>query len=935
MPRRPLTSTLIAIDPRERMEGVFLNRSNLSRLGHLSIALIAGTSLGLSSAPARAIAQSDDPAPALAASEGAKLPDSKTDAKADPKPEETTILGFKNVTVDQVVPFLVEATGKVVIPTADVMSRRITILNDQPIPRRRAYELVVFALQQAGVAVMETPSIVTLRALEEIDRQDVPVLGPDVNLSARTDIGSIVEKVFALRHASATNIGEQLKPTLPAFAKLFVDADSNQIVVMGNVGLLQRVESLITSLDTPAAAGLVSETFVLKFADADQIATNIKDLYSASSTSNNANNRNQNQNPFQQFFGRGQQGGGGGGGGGGGNGQRGQGAGSGGQNSRGSGGEALTSQNLRVTANTRLNSVTVLAERQIIEQVRTQIAEAWDRPISESATVPRIYQLKNSDPVKVRDLLNTLFGTGQASTASTTGGQGSSASTGTQQGAGRLLGQFSFEAVPDSGRIVAVSKSPENFAVIDKIIEDLDKPQTAGLPQIVELKHANAEELAEQLNALLSQEGTLAQITKSETGLATSSSSTSPFATNANANSSNTGTTNTNTQNQNQTTPGTITFWWQRARTPTNSSGSSNLVSKIRIVPVWRQNALMVIAPPEYQNTLVSVIEQMDRPGRQVLLSAVIAEISIDDTLNLGLRFASQAITPGNADNSFSLTQNGNIQTFTGTKTDLLPGLFNNSVLNVGMNVNVLLQALAQKTKINILSEPRIFTSDNQQAEFFSGQDIPFITNSQTNAQNNNIVQSFDYRAVGIALRVRPRITMNRDIDLSINLELSSIRDNQTLFGGFVVDRRETTTHLIVENGQTVVVSGIIRTEDQDVQRKVPLLGDIPFAGELFKSTEKTKTKTELVAFITPYVVNSTQETSKLNESDREHLGELREQLRPADELDKKQSKPSEKEWVKGSPKNANAKNGDSKSDTPANTNEVEKSKERVNNWYE
>lgn len=772
--------------------------------------------------------------------------------------DKPTKLAFQSVGLDKILPFLVEATGKVVIPQPELMTgRKITIVNDQEIDRDRALDLVVFALQQNGIAVVETEDLIILRDITEIDRQDVPVLGPDESVLDRTDLGSICEKVFALHHSTAENIHEIVKNALPQFAKSSFDAESNQIVVVGNISLLQRLERLITALDTPGAAALNTETFHLQYADAEQIAQNIKDLYSVDASRNGGNR--QNNNPFQQFF-RGNTGGGG---------NRGN------QNNQGGRGDAsATSANLRVTANTQQNSVTVLAEKQVIEQVRDNIFNDWDRPLPEEAVVPRVYDLKNSDPVKVRDLLNGLFGSSTGGTSAQRQGQNNAPAS--SQGVGRLAGQFSFEAIPEAARLVVVAKSPDNMAVIDRIIADLDQPQTAGLPKIVELKHASAEELAEQLNALLSQQGTLAQIQRQETGLSDSAGNASPFAA--------TDAQNNQQQTQQQAANSAMTFWWQRGQAPTNFAGASNLIAKIRIVPVWRQNALMIMSPPEYSQSLVDLISNLDKPGRQVLLKAVIAEISTEDATALGLRWSNTAITPTNQDNAISIGANQAGQTaggvVTGTKNDLLPGLFDTSVLNVGVNLNLLLQALNEKTGVNILSEPRIFTSDNQEAEFFNGQDIPFVNDSQT-TDNGTITQSFDYKAVGIRLRARPRITINRDVDLNINLELSSIQPNQTLFGGFIVDRRETTTHLIVKDGQTVVLSGILRSQDSDVKRKVPLLGDIPLIGLAFQSTERTKTNSEIVAFITPVVIENPEEATSANQEDTTRLGELREQMMP------------------------------------------------------
>lgn len=763
-----------------------------------------------------------------------------------------TVLGFKNVTVEQLVPFIVEATGKVVMPQNDVMNLRVTVLNDRPLPRAQALDLVLLALHQAGVAVVENGDVITMRALAEIDRQDVPVIPASESVLRRTDLGTIAEKVFHLKHSTAKNMGDILKNAVPGFAKLTVDTESNQIAVMGNISLLRRIEAIVTSLDRPGSGVLVSETFQLRYADATQIEQNIRDLFDLSSTSgqNRAQGQqggrggNQQQQQLQRFFG-------------------------GGDQQAQSQGNTANTQTMRVTANTQQNSVTVLAEQAILDQVRRQILDHWDQPLPEESVIPRIYDLEYSDPIKVRDLLVGLFGQGTPG-GTAGGGQNRGGSTATQ-GAGRLAGQFSFEAIPESGRLAVVAKSPDNIAVIDRIIADLDRPQTVGLPAIVELKHASAEELAEQLNTLLAQDGTLAQIRRSESGLTTAASSASPFSSQAT-------TTGSQTTQQETVAPDVIQFWWQRSRPPTDNAGSSNLIGKIRLVPVWRQNALMVLAPAEYKSSVIALVEQLDRPGRQVLIRGIVAEISSDDAKAWGLRWSSSNLSPTNPDNSIAANASISAQ-----QDDLIGALFNTSVLDVGVNLNALLQALSQKTAVTILSEPKIFTSDNQEAEFFDGQDIPFITESQPNNQGN-LVQSFDYRAVGIQLRARPRITPNKDVDLRVNLELSSINPGATLFGGFVVDRRETTTQLIVRHGQTVVISGILRNEESDVVRGIPFLMDIPVLGELFKSREKGKTTSELVVFITPFVVENTEGLDKLNQEFREHLDDVRSKFTPEEE---------------------------------------------------
>jgi general secretion pathway protein D len=811
----------------------------------LALTLLSGTAQGV---------QPADDAPAAAPAAPAVAAPAAGDNGRRGVDGPSTTLAFKQASVEEIIPFIVSATGKVVMPQQDVLTRKITVLNDRPIPREQALDLVLQALQQNGIAVVETETTITLRDIGEVVRQDVPVIPPEVSVLNRRDLGAIVQKVFKLKHNTAKNVGEIVKDAVPDYAKLIIDEESNQVAVMGPVALLQRMERLIGSLDRPPSGALQTETFRLRFADAESIKTNIEDLFgsgASGASGQNRNNRGGNNNNqeggrgnFPVFRMAGQP---------------------------GAEAAAASSSEVRVSANTQQNAVTVVADPAILQQIRAQINDHWDLALPEEAVVPKVYDLKHSDPVKVRDLLEGLFGRGSSQAARPGNQQGGNQQGGASasQGVGRLAGQFSFQAIPDAGRLVVVSKSYDNLAVIDRIIQDLDQPQTVGLPTIIELKHASAEDLAEQLNALLAQDGTLAQVRRTERGLSQGSSNISPFSEAA----AETQATQQTTAEDGVSTTDSLAFWWQRSRTPTDRRASSNLIAAVRIVPVWRQNALMVTAPPEYKDSIVTLVGQLDKPGRQVLISAIVAEVSSEDSEQLGLRWSSQTITPTNGDNSISIGNNA-----TGTANNWAGSIFDTSVLNTNINLNVLLQALAQKQGVSIMSEPRIFTSDNQEAEFFDGQDVSVPTNSQT-TDNGTVTQSFDYRSVGVQLRVRPRITVQGDVDLRVNLQLSSIAPDRGPNNSFIFDRRQTTTQLIVKDAQTIVISGILRSEDSDIIRKVPLLGDIPLLGLLFQSRDKQKTNTELLVFITPVVVNNTDDLDGVNAPYRQRLEQYRKDL--------------------------------------------------------
>ena len=798
------------------------------------------------------------PEPAPAAPAPAPRPPEITDALGRRIIDnQETVLAFPKATVEQVIPFIAESTGKVIIPQQEILARRISVINDKPIPRKAALDMLFFALQQAGVAVIENPDFILLRDQADIDRQPVPVVGPGNSTLDRTDLGAIVQKVFSLKHASAPNVAEIVKTSLPDNAnKIIADADSSQVIVTAPVAILQRIERTIIALDRPPPDLPRSETFQLRFADAESVAGFIRELYGDASTRSTRTNAGSNQGGGGQGGGQGrpqQQGnrpaGGGGAGGG---------AGGLNPNEGGSGARAQAtpvSSILRVTANLQQNAVTVLAESAILKSIRDNVENEWDKPLPAEVVTPRVFDLKYTDPIKIRIVLEGLFGTG------TTGG-------GARQTAGRLAGQFTFQAVPEAGRLIVVGTSSDNIQVIERIIASLDRPMTSGLPDVIELKHVQAEDLAEQLNALLAQDGTFAQIRRVSTDLSSNTSQASPFAASTGAQF------DTNTFARDTPTD-VLSFWWQRSRPATDNFGASNLVAKARIVPIAKSNSVLVLAPLEYRASIAELIARLDKPGRQVLISAIIAEISTDDALSLGIRFSSAAINPSRIDNAIGVAND-----LDASKNNIFPGLFDTSVLNVGINLNALLQALSEKQKVKILSEPRIFTGDNQEATFFDGQDIPFITDSEQST-SGNLVQSFDYRAVGINLRVRPRITPERDVDLKVNLELASIQPQQTLFGGYIIDRRETTTQLIVGDGQTVVISGIMRAEDSDIKRKIPLLGDIPLIGPLFTSTERSTTNTELIAFITPVVVLNGKELTNVNQAPRDRLNQLRGELAP------------------------------------------------------
>lgn len=505
---------------------------------------------------------------------------------------------------------------------------------------------------------------------------------------------------------------------------------------------------------------------------------------------------------------------------------------------------------ITATADSRNNSVTVVASPEKLGRIKAQI-EIWDQPLDMDDVEPLIYTLKYAEPEATAELLNELFNEKQDSSDSfrrwwySDWDDDSSA----KSPVGRLFGQFRIEAYPETGKLVIFSNSKENYKVIQKMIEQIDQPQISDLPLIIELKFADAETLAEQLNALLNAPGTKASILRrgridSFEGL---TEFTSPY-------SQSGGQQQPSNNQQDEESRRVMEFWWQQRPGEIRTKQPSNLVGKVRIVPNIEQNLLIVAAPEEYALAIKEFVARLDKPGYQVLVKATIVEITHDDSTSLGYRFSTDPTVFTSGDPL--ITEHALRGLF---QYDFEDNWGRQHTVTFDMDVNNLLNLLRKITNLKIKSTPNIFTADNVEGEFFDGQDVPFLSSTRLLGETANRDVSYDYFPVGIRLRVRPHITEKRNIALTVNLIVSEIQPGRELFGGAViVNRRETNTRVFLEDGQTFLISGILREEDREINRRIPGLGDIPLLGELFKHREIVKANTELMIFLTPYVISPT-----------------------------------------------------------------------------
>ena len=327
--------------------------------------------------------------------------------------------------------------------------------------------------------------------------------------------------------------------------------------------------------------------------------------------------------------------------------------------------------------------------------------------------------------------------------------------------------------------------------------------------------------------------------------------------------------------------------------TPVRTSirGPGEFEGPVQLFADKSTNSLIIMASPRDYEALKEVIKKLDVKRRQVYVEAVIMEISLDKLREIGMEIQAplQTDSEGNIENTFQPgggTNFGGIRTFadptaggplglTGLAIGVVKGTFkfgNATFLNVG----ALLRALQTDTDVNILSTPQILTSDNQKAEIVVGENRPFPT-GQSQTVGGNVLTTIERKDVGITLRLTPQIMENSQVRLDVFQEISTISQSvsDTVGGTFVgptTNKRSANTSIIVKDQQTVVVGGLIRDNIIKSVRKVPFLGDIPILGWLFKIQTRRTEKTNLMIFLTPYIVREPNEVAQIRENKSQEM---------------------------------------------------------------
>ena len=291
---------------------------------------------------------------------------------------------------------------------------------------------------------------------------------------------------------------------------------------------------------------------------------------------------------------------------------------------------------------------------------------------------------------------------------------------------------------------------------------------------------------------------------------------------------------------------------------------------EIRIVADPGTNSIVVTATPNDYASLQSVIEQLDVRRPQVFVEALIMEVNMNKELNVGVTghggaANSQGIAFGGSGGG---TLNPNLKDIAGAGGLVLGG-FGKAMTLGGLSIpaqGFLFKAMQKNDSVNVLSAPNILTSDNKKAEIIVGKRVSVPTTSGQDSAGNPL-RSFSTENVGLELHVTPQINDGDEVTLEIEQKIEDVIGSQEDLAkfGLRTDQRKAKTTVVAQNGQTVVIGGLIKDKEVKGKQKVPLLGDIPILGNLFKQTSVSNEKVNLMVFLTPTILRDPKDMTRVS----------------------------------------------------------------------
>ncbi len=287
-------------------------------------------------------------------------------------------------------------------------------------------------------------------------------------------------------------------------------------------------------------------------------------------------------------------------------------------------------------------------------------------------------------------------------------------------------------------------------------------------------------------------------------------------------------------------------------------AGDIMVAENTKIIPDETTNSIIILATPDDYLVIYDTLQKLDIVPRQVMIEALIAEVTLSDNLSFGMTWAIQndltvkGIKPFKRDVNLDGTFNFN--------APLAAPNFTFTALDAANNIKLQLQSLASQNKAKILSSPHILVSDNREARIQVGDQVPIATSTTTTTATAGVTPSItstiQYKDTGTILKVKPQVNDSGLVALEVTQEVSDFT-TQSLFGSdqIVISKREATSNLVAQDGQTIVIGGLIKEKITKGRSGLPLISKIPLLGYLFGSTSDQDDRTELIILLTPHVI--------------------------------------------------------------------------------
>lgn len=836
--------------------------------------------------------------------------------------EEKFKLNFNNAPIDQVLKFISDLTKKVVLKD-DAVNGQFMIVNPEEVTKEEALEIIDQAFMLKGFTFIETDTVLIVLPASTAKQKGVdvqtgisdtaygsrvkhqiipvnhalpselktalqPLLSESANIIADdrtrsliiTDTAANVArmqaiinqldqegvmdgvniKVFRLKYLNATDIARDLDDVLEnivgsslsgrnanerrnqALVGVLADRTTNSLIVSAPSDALDEVETFINKLDIPSSDNMKRETFQLSNGDATEIAQNLNELARSITTSIYrpvivADSRSntviisayeEDVLAFGDLIQTLDQ-----------------------SKSQDKVTEVFVLENadaiilkemlsqlvqtqdpnnynyyywryggesggdVTIIEDQRLNAVVVTAKPAMMPMVR-ELVKTLDRPLPNSKEEPRIYRIKYARASDIANILNEVFSEDQNSF-----GGAFFFGIGEPTSLTGLTGKVKFIPDPITNSLIVVAATPRAFDVVDKMLEQLDRmaPEFSGT-KVFKLKNSDAEYLGTQLTQLFERD---------------------------------------------QRQGGNNNFFWFGNQSSSQNEPISHMIGNVRIVSETRTNSLMVTTSSQYFPQLESLIQELDQDIAQILVEVLIVEIIDIDDNQLGIQWP--ANVPINVEASLDAP---------------ISGVNLNRAAVIGQSqFNAVLDFLSSSDKTKVVARPNIFTRDNQQAFVEVVNEIPVLGEITQSTISNN--QGINYRDVGLKLTVKPHINDATQVTIEVNLETGQVLDSfaLTVEGSTLpaFSRRTVNTILSVDHQETAVLSGVIDTSFQDTESGLPGFRHIPVLGHIFKSKGKRRANTELLTFITPYMVQGFQDRFDILQRQNERLGKFKEML--------------------------------------------------------